>query len=212
MPMTEPLTRTNSGGSVPSPDPTVLTTQALFREISAVRELFEQRLAGRDRELTALSEHLIALVDAETKLTNERLQSAERQRIEQKIDTKSAVDAALIAQKEAVREQTTASERAIAKSEAATTKQLEQQALTVATAVDALRRSIDELKERAVEENRAIRVSISEVATSSNSLAQQKVGAKEDRTAVYAAIGICVTLALATITIVGFVIANAARI
>lgn len=88
-------------------------------------------------------------------ITNEKLLSVakqfelvERQRAEQKVDTKQAVDAALTAQKEAVKEQTTASERAIAKSETATTKQLDQLAVTFTTAINGVTTNFNDLKER----------------------------------------------------------------
>lgn len=52
------------------------------------------------------------------------------------------------AQKEAVKEQTTASERAIAKSEASTTKQLEQQSATFSTSIKGVGDTIGDLKDR----------------------------------------------------------------
>ena len=184
----QPLTDT-----VPVPDPTALTTEAIQRE-----------MVGWNAQLLALRELLMAKVEAEVALTAERFATSERLRLEQKADTKAAVDAALTAQKEAVKEQTIASERAIAKSEAATTKQLEQQQVTFQTVSDALRRSIDEVKERSVEENRAMRTSISEVASSANGIVQQKVGAKEDRTAIYATIGLLITIMLALMALAAF--------
>jgi hypothetical protein len=39
---------------VPSPDPTLLTTQQLIREIQSLRELFDARLDGMDKALTLL--------------------------------------------------------------------------------------------------------------------------------------------------------------
>lgn len=123
--------------SRPVPDPTSLTTEALHREVSQLRELLE------------------TFVQGENKVTGERFASIttqlnliERQRVEQKMDTKQAVDAALAAAKEAVKEQTTASERAIAKSETATTKSIDQLGDKFDTAVDGLRREIGDLKER----------------------------------------------------------------
>jgi hypothetical protein len=106
---------TQPGNSRPVPDPTILTTEQLLREVSALRDLVE------------------AWIDNVEQVNAEKLRSVwgqfelvERQRLEQKADTKAAVDAALKAQQDAVREQTIASERAIAKSETATTRQLEQ--------------------------------------------------------------------------------------
>ena len=89
---------------VPVPDPTVLTTQALYREVSSLRELIELRI-----------EDLSGLLDEKFLRTEQQFELVERQRVEQKNDTKNAVDAALTAQKEAAKEQTVASDRAIAK-------------------------------------------------------------------------------------------------
>jgi hypothetical protein len=143
----------------PVPDPTVLTTQALYREVSALQELIEQVVKGT-REV----------IDQQFYKVEQQFELVERQRVEQKKDTKDAVDAALTAQKEAVREQTSASERSIAKSEAATNKQLEQLATTFSNTQASLLARIDELKERIVDVDRK-----------AESVAQQKVGAKEER-------------------------------
>jgi hypothetical protein len=128
---------TSGGGSRPVPDPTALTTEALHREVLQLRELLETFIRGENR------------------VTEERFQSIatqmdliERQRVEQKEDTKAAVDAALAAAKEAVKEQTTSSDLAIAKSEAATTKSIDQLGDKFDTAVDGLRREIGDVKER----------------------------------------------------------------
>ena len=212
------LTRTRYG-SVPSPDPTILTTDALHREVTALERLLDNRIGSLERsvreerdmlnrermeQFAALREILEARLSAMGTAIALQFDLVERQRVEQKIDTKSAVDAALIAQKEAVREQTTASERAIAKSETATTKQLEQQQITFATTADSLRRAIDEVKERASEEGRNLRTSISEVATSANGIVQQKVGAKEDRSSLYATITIFAVVTIALLAVIGF--------
>jgi ABC-type Fe2+-enterobactin transport system substrate-binding protein len=119
------------------PDPTLLTTQALLREIDGLKELLQSQLEALGAKWHEKFEAILKQLDM-----------VEAQRIEQKQDTKTAVDAALQAQKEAVREQTTASERAIAKSETATTKQLEQLGTTLKTVEDGLRRDINGVKDR----------------------------------------------------------------
>jgi hypothetical protein len=124
------------------PDPTVLTTEQLLREVGQVRDLLKTEVEGIRR----VFEEKFSAVDRQFVLI-------EQQRVEQKVDTKTAVDAALRAQQEAVKEQTTASERAIAKSEAATTKSIEQLGSTFTTAFDGQRRDIDDLKERVTEAN-----------------------------------------------------------
>jgi uncharacterized LabA/DUF88 family protein len=121
----------------PTPDPTILTTEQLLREVDRAKELLLATLDGLDR----VTQEKFRSVDRQFSLV-------EQQRIEQKVDTKAAVDAALIAQKEAVKEQTTASERAIAKSEAATTKQLEQLNATFTTAINGVAASLQDCKDR----------------------------------------------------------------
>lgn len=148
------------------PDPTILTTQQLLREIEILRDSIDDKVEVRQREMMLAQELSEAKLRGEIVLTAQRfdafggqLELIERQRVEQKSDTKAAVDAALIAQKEAVQEQTIASGLSIAKSEAATAKQLDQQSVTFTTAIsgvaktssdqkDAFNISIADLKER----------------------------------------------------------------
>jgi len=157
------------GGTTPRPDPTVLTTEQLMREIAALRREFEGALEAilvrieamdkaNDLKLQTLHDmpkrineevsHLEALIDEKLRSVENSFDLVERGRVEQKVDTKAAVDAALIAQKEAVKEQTTASERAIAKSEAATTKQIDELNKTFSTLIEGVRREMGDLKER----------------------------------------------------------------
>ena len=132
----------------PVPDPTILTTEQLLREIASME-------TQMNRRFTSLDELMIAKFAAVDLASQERFASiklqfnlVEQQRLEQKQDTKIAVDAALSAQKEAVKEQTIASERAIAKSETATAKVIDQQNVTSATAIAGVVGAITDLKER----------------------------------------------------------------
>ena len=131
--------RGDQGDWRPRPDPTILTTEALHREVAALRELIEERITATD-----------LLVSEKFSSVDRQLDLVERQRVEQKSDTKAAVDAALTAQKEAVREQTLASEKAIQKSETSTTKQLEQITITFSTALTGLNAQLDDIKARVV--------------------------------------------------------------
>ena len=119
------------------PDPTQRTIETLQREIGSVLE------------------KAMAALDGVESISNERFRSIERQmalveqqRVEQKKDTKDAVDAALTAQKEAVKEQTTASERAIAKSEMATAKQLDQLTATFTVSISGVTDLLNDTKDR----------------------------------------------------------------
>jgi len=186
--MTEPVHM----GSVPSPDPTVLTTEALLREITAVTILLHTEVAALKEKVEIQLTERMHTLNERFKAQDLQFDLAERQRIEQKQDTKTAVDAALQAQKEAVREQVTASSLSIAKSETATGKQLEQLAGSFATAIAGANTAITDLKDRVVRME-ALKVGSQE----------QRLEARQVSSATYAFIGIVITVVLAAITIVG---------
>jgi len=59
--------------TVPIPDPTLLTTQQLLREITALRELFETRLDGMDKAITLIQAHADR-IPSSTDIALQRLQ------------------------------------------------------------------------------------------------------------------------------------------
>lgn len=124
--MDEEDNRTTPRGSTPVPDPTILTTEALNREISNVRELLKQDI-----------ESLGALVEEKFRSVDKQFELIENQRVEQKTDTKAAVVDALAAAKEIVREQS-----------ANFKEQLTQITLTFSTALAGLTKQVDDMKER----------------------------------------------------------------
>lgn len=121
----------------PPGDPTDRTLETVHREITGVTEKFDLIIGALDQNT---GEKFASVA--------KQFELIERQRAEQKVDTKQAVDAALTAQKEAVKEQTTASERAIAKSETATAKQIDQMTITNATAISGVISTLNDIKER----------------------------------------------------------------
>ena len=152
------------GGSRPVPDPTLLTTQQLLREIFSLKELIFTRIDGMDKGITLLQSQAdkvpsIAVVNAsvealrqyfEEKFHSISIQFTERDtRTESSArDSKVAVDAALQAAKEAVGEQNKSSALSIAKSEAATTKQIDQISLIINATTKGTDDKIDDLKTR----------------------------------------------------------------
>jgi len=95
-------------GRRPIPDPTVLTTDQLLREIAHTKELAEVRIAY------------------EAKLADQRASLVEGFRIESKADGQRALEAALAAQKDSNREQAASFAAATTKSESAFADQLRQ--------------------------------------------------------------------------------------
>jgi hypothetical protein len=177
--------------NIPIPDPSDLTTEALHREIYALRELLEVKLGanqdaikgskeiietrlggmdkailllqeGADRVPSWVDEKIIALkevhetrFDALSATHTEKFSSIQTQfkerdtRAEQSgKDSKTAVDAALQAAKEAVGEQNKSNATSIAKSEATTSKQIEQLGNLITAMTKAAEDKIADVKER----------------------------------------------------------------
>lgn len=126
-----------TGDSRPVPDPTSLTTEQLHRETRALREV----LAGEIQHVREISQVKFAGVEKGFEGVAERT-------AEQKADTKAALDAALQAAKDAVALQTAASDKAIAKSEAAIAKQIDALVVQMDKSGDARDERISDLRDR----------------------------------------------------------------
>jgi hypothetical protein len=147
---------------LPVPDPTTLTTDQLRREIGALREILQTRISAIDARMDLIQQNLdrrhgdIISEVAHLRILHEEkfhsiaIQFSERDtRTEQTSrDSKVAVDAALQAAKEAVGEQNKSSALAIAKSEAATTKQIDQIGVILNATASGLNDKIDDIKNR----------------------------------------------------------------
>jgi len=130
------------------PDPTDRVTKQLLQEIGALR----REVGIQIKNLEEVSD---SRFDSQEKINIEKFDSVktqfkmvEQQRIEQKEDTKAAVDAALAAQKEAAREQTISSEKSINKSEASTKEQLGQLATNFATELKGVVDKLNDISDR----------------------------------------------------------------
>jgi hypothetical protein len=139
---------------VPVPDPTLLTTEALHREVNALDDRLDTRIAG----MSVLWEERFSNVD-------DRFEWVERQRVEQKADTRAAVDAALAAAKEAV-----------VKSEGQATAAISQLGEKFQTAFQGLQRENGVLQSRI------------------GALEQQKVGGKEANANLYQVVAFILAL------------------
>jgi hypothetical protein len=156
------MTSDEKGGSRPVPDPTLLTTQQLLREVATSREIIETRLDAMDKAIELLqrgADRSPSVIDVtvrqlqalhEEKFRSIALQFIERDtRIEQTSrDSKVAVDAALQAAKEAVGEQNKSFALAISKNEAGTIKQIEQIGVLINATTTAINDKIDDIRTR----------------------------------------------------------------
>ena len=184
-------------------DPTALTTDALRREIAGIdKELAQRRDSQRD-DLAGLKTLLETEIEESKNITKEQLASIqtqfiliEKQRVEQKQDTKQAVDAALIAQKEAVQEQTIASGLSIAKSEAATAKQLDQLAVTFSTAITGVNQTLSDMKDQWNRDQNDIKERMNKIESSVVNIQGEKKGGADARAAIYAVIGCIASIAI----------------
>jgi len=160
-------------GITPIPDPTVLTTQASERAVSALKELLiakidsveaviATRLHANDKAIDLFRESadrfpkMIAICATQQQLLyDEKFKGIQVQFIERDTRTEQAaattakaVDAALAAQKEAALEQNRSFEAKITKSETAFTKQLDQLSTLMSAGTKASDEKISDLKDR----------------------------------------------------------------
>jgi len=165
------MAASQQGIVTPRPDPTALTTQQLLREVDRLQGLID-RLPGIVRnEVDRLQE-----LHAE-KFSSIATQFAERdKRTEQlSIADKTAIAAALQAQKEAAGAQNDANAAAIAKSEAAFTKQIDQITTLIAASVKNSDDKVEDIKD-------SIRATVTRIAAMEG--AATGAGKAQDRTSV----------------------------
>ena len=153
----------------PDPDPTVLTTQQLWREVGALKELIETRLDAMDQALTVardnytrvptdidkaigplreLFEARLQTIDQRFSGVAQQFQERDTRTTQSEVASKEAIAAALQAAKEAVGEQAKNFTLSIDKSEAATVKQIESIARVGEASNNAAQATISDLKER----------------------------------------------------------------
>jgi hypothetical protein len=167
--------KTQEPGWRPIPDPTVLTTEALRREISVLQEKIELRVTGLFQTLSARLDamdkaqilfdanlnrlpsdtdkqiaHLKSLHEAKFLSVEKQFAERDTRTDQASRDGKVALDAALQAARDAVAEQNRSSALAIAKSDAATDKRIDQIASQISTATNALDGKIADIKDRLV--------------------------------------------------------------
>jgi hypothetical protein len=145
--------------SIPVPDPTVLTTQAIDARVTELQKLLEARLDGYDRATKLLEDNVNrvpTLLDREiaqtTALSAEKFAGIDQRFRERDVRTDqdkaastTAVNAALSAQKEAAQAQEVSNETAINKSEAGFTKEIDGLKVLMGTNKDSTNIQINDL-------------------------------------------------------------------
>lgn len=154
----------------PIPDPTVLTTEQLQREILQIRELIEARLKGNREALDIKCDTLekdISKLRADAKYQQEQLERKIQESVTASIiqlketrdekfktitvqyeDSKQAMAAALVSQREIATAQNAFTAASFAKSEATFTKLIDQTQTIVNTVTKAMDDKINDLKSR----------------------------------------------------------------
>jgi hypothetical protein len=165
--MTKPNTTNGFLGQAPSPtvpvpDPTLLTTAQVQREINTLKELVFARLDGMDKAVDTFNEgitrvptdtdkqiqHLRELHDEKFRSIATQFSERDTRTEQTSRDSKVAVDAALQAAKEAVGEQNKSNSLANAKMETAFTKQIDTIGTMIQTNMKATDDKINDMKER----------------------------------------------------------------
>ena len=144
-------------------DPTALTTDALNRAMTAIREVIDDKVLERQRAAGDLKELLVVRIDSEIRVLLEKFKAVAQQISERDVrgerearDSKMALDAAFAAQKEAAAEAEKSNAKAIDKSERTTSETIKTNEAKAVAANETLTKSLDEVKTRltAVESER----------------------------------------------------------
>lgn len=207
------------------PDPSVLTTQQLDRAIKDERDwvlakldVLVERLIGMDKAAVLLSdtvnrvptdvqkgmEQVREIIDEKFKSVDQRFQERDTRSERESRDNKVAVDAAFAAQKEAASEQNKSNTLAIDKSEKATAETLNKQADLFKSTTDALTGRISDEKERNAGEIADLKERIGKQESIKTGVIEERATNQQNNNAMYALVGLIITIILATISIIGF--------
>jgi len=199
-------------GSTPVPDPTELTDRAIARleksltlyidgEIKALTtrlDALDKALAARALTVDFIHEeierrviHLQALHDQKFDSIQTQLAERDSRVASEKKDAKLALDAAFLAAKDTAALQEKANREAIDKSERATAETIKTNRESSRASIESLSKGLDEVKDRVTR------------------IESAKQGGNENRTSLYATIGVIATMIFLLIAVVGFILERA---
>jgi hypothetical protein len=200
--------------SKPNPDPTVATNDAVARAVRAERDYVDLKIENVITRLDAMDEATRVLKDDVTRTPTllqtaiksfgelmdekfsaitDKFKAAESLRLEQKQDSKTGLDAALAAQKEAAGTQDINNQKAIDKSEKATAEIIKNNQDANKASIDTLTKTVDEVK------------------TDVNTIKSVKLGSGEASAGSRANIALAISVVLFLLTIIGFVLTLASK-
>lgn len=216
------VTIQSNGGSRPVPDPTLLTDNAIDRSAAAVRDHIDGQLAVRDERINGIDEatrlrlqlidHIPDQIDKEVRHVQDlskvqidadrrfsaaevahlrevddiRFQAAERLAGRESELNALALAAAFAAQKEASAKEAEYTRIASIKSESATAQAIDKLGELFATQTRGLGDKVDDLKDRV------------------GRIESVKVGSTENRTALYATIGVVISIIFVALAVIAF--------
>lgn len=223
--VTAPANPADTQGTRPIPDPTILTTEQLLRSISTLREWVEAQFQVRDERLAGIDRatelrldgiqsipgmidekvrHLAEVVTAQLTAMNDKLDRFDGLRLELKADSKTQIDAALLAQKEQATLQDQANQKAIDKQNDQNEKASDKLTELFRAEMAALRTEIGGTgRELAALDTRVTKTEASRVGGQEATTERRNANS-----AIYAAVGFGITILITAITIVGFIVAN----
>ena len=133
----------NEKGSVPVPDPTKLTTEALLLAVDNLKELLVEKIGSSHNFLMSRIDSTNQLKEEKFKETWERLDLMEKQRHESKSDNEKAIANALAAQERLFAQKNQCNEDAQNKAEASFTKLIDALKSEIAVTTKAINDKID---------------------------------------------------------------------
>lgn len=128
----------------PIPDPTILTTEALTREIAHLREYMDGKVHHLETRIRGVTEHIDHAIDLHARLDAEKFAAIEQRFTDRELLVSASFDAG----KEAVAQALAASKEAVAKSELNFTKSLDNLSALIAEGNKAADAQVAAVKDR----------------------------------------------------------------
>lgn len=189
-----------TGSTIPVPDPTQLTTEAVARLETVLKELFNVRIGALERDIAKVEDGLGA-VPAATVVAIAHLQKLMDEKFKGVADQfagrDTALAAALLAQKTSVDEQNKSNALSASKAEAGFTKEIDGAKATITAAQSGFDDKIESLKVLIAAGNKSSEDKIEDVRSRVGAIENQKKGATDNLGAILGGAGLFVAIVAA---------------